>query len=69
MLRNNLAPALRALGFKGSGQIYTLPDEDCWALVGIQRSQFSDRYDLRFTYQRDRRRQGNVVWRARSGRA
>jgi hypothetical protein len=49
MIRGDLAPALRALGFKGSGQVYTLPDAENWALVGIQRSQFSDRNDLRFT--------------------
>jgi hypothetical protein len=37
MLRSEVAPRLRALGFKGSGQVYTLPDEDAWVLVGFQK--------------------------------
>lgn len=45
MIRSNLAPALHALGFKGNGQIYTLPDEDCWALVRIQLLQFGAKHE------------------------
>ena len=49
LTRDMLAPALRALGFKGSGQHYVLPDKDHWAVLGIQRSYFSDRRTIRFT--------------------
>jgi hypothetical protein len=48
-LRDNLAPRLRALGFTGSGQNFSIPSETCWALMGIQRSRWSDRKELKFT--------------------
>jgi hypothetical protein len=41
MMRGEIAPALRALGFKGSGQTYFLPSETHWALLSFQRSQLS----------------------------
>lgn len=37
-MRRNVAPALRSMGLRGSGQRFELPDERCWALVGFQRS-------------------------------
>ena len=46
---NALAPALRAMGFRGSGQVFTLPDEDCWALLGVQKSTSSSSDRLKFT--------------------
>lgn len=49
MMRDEVAPRLRALGFKGSGQRFTLPSETHWAFVGFQRSAWSDRTALRFT--------------------
>jgi hypothetical protein len=38
MLRDDIAPALRALGLKGSGSRYSLPDPESWALLGFQAS-------------------------------
>ncbi|MCK0116481.1 DUF4304 domain-containing protein [Isoptericola sp. S6320L] len=49
VVRDRLAPALRSMGLRGSGQIYTLPSETCWAQLGIQRSAFSDREKIMFT--------------------
>jgi len=49
MLRLAIAPGLRALGFKGSGQVYEPPDEQYWSLLGFQRSVASDRHEARFT--------------------
>jgi hypothetical protein len=38
MLRTEIAPRLRVLGFKGSGNSYVLPDDDRWLLVGFQKN-------------------------------
>lgn len=48
MLKEEVAPGLRALGFRGSGQNYQLPSETYWALLGFQRA-FSDAKALHFT--------------------
>jgi Domain of unknown function (DUF4304) len=37
------------LGFKGSGQNYELPSPDYWAMLGFQKSAFSDSRELSFT--------------------
>lgn len=37
------------MGLRGSGQIYTLPSESCWAQLGIQRSTWSDQDAVDFT--------------------
>ena len=49
MLRQEVAPALRRLGFKGSGQRYELPSETHWAIVGFQKFSWSDRDRVEFT--------------------
>jgi len=49
MMKGGVAPRLRALGFKGSGQGYELGSDDYWAVLGFQKSAFSDRGHLRFT--------------------
>lgn len=49
MIRDEIAPALRTLGFRGSGAVYELPDEHFWRLVGFQKSRSSDRSEVRFT--------------------
>jgi hypothetical protein len=49
MVREHIAPRLRALGFRGSGSVYRLPDEDSWRLLGFQRSRSSDRQRVKFT--------------------
>ena len=49
MMKSQIAPRLRALGFKGSGQSYELPSPDHWVMLGFQKSQWSDAADVRFT--------------------
>jgi hypothetical protein len=49
MMRDKVAPALRELGFKGSGQSFTLPSDSHWALLGFQKSAFGDSQEVRFT--------------------
>lgn len=49
MLRDQIAPALRALGLKGSGQEFSLPSPTHWALLGFQRDKWSNRSSVRFT--------------------
>jgi hypothetical protein len=49
MLRDEVAPALRKLGLKGSGQRYELPSDDYWAIVGFQKSKWSDAAEVAFT--------------------
>jgi hypothetical protein len=38
LVNDSLSPALRELGFKGSGGRYSLPCADCWAQLGFQKS-------------------------------
>jgi len=49
MVKEQIAPALRELGFKGSGQRFTLPDDEHWALIGLQKFTWSDREEVEFT--------------------
>jgi hypothetical protein len=49
MMKEEIAPALRRLGFKGSGQRYELPSGTHWAILGFQKSAYSDSADARFT--------------------
>ncbi len=49
MLRDDIAPALRALAFKGSGSRYSLPDPESWALLGFQSSRFNTSESLTLT--------------------
>jgi hypothetical protein len=49
MVKGQLAPGLRALGFKGSGRHYALPSETHWALLGLQSSYTSTDERVRFT--------------------
>ena len=49
MLRDELAPRLRQLGFKGSGQAFSLPDVERWITIGFQKSAWSDADSVRFT--------------------
>jgi Domain of unknown function (DUF4304) len=37
------------MGFKGSGQSFTLPSESHWVLVGFQKSTYSNADAVRFT--------------------
>jgi hypothetical protein len=49
MLKERVAPALRELGFKGSGQRYHLPVPGHYALLGFQKMRFGTRHDVMFT--------------------
>jgi hypothetical protein len=49
MMRDEIAPALRRLGLKGSGQAFAIPSESHWALVGFQKSVWGDSDEVRFT--------------------
>jgi hypothetical protein len=49
LMKTLIAPGLRALGFKGSGQNYQLPSDDHWAMLGFQKSVSSDSETIRFT--------------------
>jgi hypothetical protein len=49
MLKERVAPALREMGFKGSGQHYHQPVPGHYALLGFQKMRFGTRHDVRFT--------------------
>ena len=49
MMREQVAPRLRTLGFKGSGQHFALASDTHWALLGFQRSAWGDSKEGRFT--------------------
>ena len=49
LIRDVVAPALRELGFRGSGQRFVLPDPERWLVVGVQRNRWNDASSLRFT--------------------
>ena len=49
MMQQEIAPALRELGFKGSGQSFTLPSVTHWALLGFQKSAWGDAREVQFT--------------------
>jgi hypothetical protein len=49
MLRDVIAPALRAEGFKGSGTEYSLNDSRSFATVGFQSSSYSTAELMKFT--------------------
>ncbi len=46
MLRDHIAPALREMGFTGSGQTFMLHTPHHYAQLGFQKSHY---YDVRFT--------------------
>ncbi|HLN62749.1 MAG TPA: DUF4304 domain-containing protein [Symbiobacteriaceae bacterium] len=49
MMRDQVGPALRELGLRGSGQSFRLPVDDFWALVGFQKSVWNDATEVSFT--------------------
>ena len=49
MVDTTVSPRLRELGFKGSGGRYELASASHWALLGFQKSAYSDREAIRFT--------------------
>ena len=49
MMRDNVAPRLRALGWKGSGQRYELSDPEAWVQLGFQPSRDNNSSSVSFT--------------------
>lgn len=49
LLRDLVAPELRAMGFKGSGSRYRLDDQEFWAVLGFQASAYNTSKAMRFT--------------------
>jgi len=49
LLRDAVAPALRAEGLTGSGSVYVVPNPTYWAQVGFQKSMSSSKDVVRFT--------------------
>jgi hypothetical protein len=49
MLRDEIAPALRRMGFKGSGTSYELPDDTDWLQLGFQSSKWNSSEEVMFT--------------------
>jgi len=49
MIKDAVAPALRDLGFRGSGQSYAIPSDEHWALLGFQKRTSSTRERVLFT--------------------
>jgi hypothetical protein len=49
LLKCTVAPRLREYGLKGSGQNYAIKSDSHWALIGFQKSMFSDSDGLKFT--------------------
>ncbi|MGK5742328.1 DUF4304 domain-containing protein [Micromonospora sp. URMC 103] len=49
VLREVVAPALRDMGLKGSGKLYRLDDEVCWARLGFQSSVYNTAERAKFT--------------------
>jgi hypothetical protein len=49
MLKEEIAPALRRLGFRGSGQRFELRSETHWAVIGFQKFTWSDQDNVEFT--------------------
>jgi hypothetical protein len=49
LVRKELSPGLRTLGFVGSGGQYSLPCQDCWVLLGFQKSKWNTTSEVSFT--------------------
>lgn len=49
MIKDEISPAVRHLGLRGSAGRYVLPSETHWALVGFQKSAYSDALEIQFT--------------------
>lgn len=49
MIKDTISPALRDLGFKGSGGRYSIDSDESWSLLGFQKSAYSDAAQIQFT--------------------
>jgi hypothetical protein len=48
-LLNNLNRLLKPLGFRRTGQSFGRETDECWQVIGLQKSRFSDSDEVRFT--------------------
>lgn len=49
LMKTRFAPALRRAGLKGSAGRFQLPSDKYWALLGFQKSAYSDSTEVQFT--------------------
>jgi hypothetical protein len=49
LIKDSVSPAMRTNGLIGSGGRYSIKSESHWALVGFQKSWYSDKSEVRFT--------------------
>ncbi|GAA0587022.1 DUF4304 domain-containing protein [Kribbella sandramycini] len=49
MMKATFGPLLRDQGLRGSGGRFELPSDDYWALLGFQKSAYSDGQEVQFT--------------------
>jgi hypothetical protein len=49
LVKGKLSPGFRRFGFIGSGGRYSLKSDCCWALLGLQKSAYSDAREVQFT--------------------
>ena len=49
MLRTNVRPRLREVGFRAAGSVFSWPTEDSIAQVGLQKHRTSNRHEVWFT--------------------
>jgi hypothetical protein len=49
LVKDRISPALRDLGLKGSAGRYHLPSDGHWALIGFQKSAYSNAEHIKFT--------------------
>ena len=49
MIKHVVSPALRAQGLVGSGGRYSIRSDTHWAMLGFQKSSYSDHAEVRFT--------------------
>lgn len=49
MMREQVGPELRRMGFKGSGQSFSIPSDRHWVVLGFQKSRTSSSDSVGFT--------------------
>jgi hypothetical protein len=49
LIKDSVSPTMRKNGLIGSGGRYSIKSESHWALVGFQKSWYSDKSEVRFT--------------------
>lgn len=49
LIKDEISPAMREHGLVGSGGRYAMKSDSHWALVGFQKSRYSDRAEVQFT--------------------